>query len=298
MAKRKMPKKILIAIPAGTGDRALCDATWESIRALNWSGQLDYLFMRHDEPDTPHRYNLRDKFNRAREVALSGDYDALLTVESDMIIPAHALQRLARAQGDIAYGLYCSRRTNHPWLATEDADKVIERFVTKTGRAAEVWGKVAETQGLGNGCTLIHRHVLEAIEFRCDPEVDEESKTGAPDWYLATDAVKHGFKQVHDFGVVCGHIISVSPSRVVWPIPDSPFYRVDDDALNEKRARRAMHDAPAGVYMALKPITSKSSNRLIKPGETMELDAGIALQLLRLGLITPATTEKEDGTNN
>lgn len=297
MAKRKQPKRILLALPAGTGNRALCDATWESLQAVEWPHELDYYFMRNDEPDTPHAFNLRDKFNRAREVALAQNYDALWIVESDMIVPPHALQRMARANGDIVYALYCSRRAGHYWLATDDNSRVIERFVSRTGRAKEVWGKVAQTQGLGTGCTLIHRAALEKVEFRCEPEADEESKTGAPDWYLAIDAEKAGLRQVHDFGVVCGHIINPDPLKIVWPIAEPPYHRITDAAADAKAQRKALTTAQAGQYIAVKAITVKSTNRRVEPGESLYLDAGSALHLMRRGIVTPAM-EKGDDSNN
>lgn len=103
----------------------------------------------------------------------------------------------------------------------------------------EVWGKVAETKGVGMGCTLIHRNVLEAIEFRNAPN-DEV----ADDWLFSLDCVEHGFKQMHDFGVVCGHIMP--DGNVVWPNPQSPG-GYDVEICNPQLIRRVDDKNPLKV---------------------------------------------------
>ncbi len=83
--------------------------------------------------------------------------------------------------------------------------------------ARKAWGQAIETSGVGLGCTLIWRRVLEAIPFRCD--LPEEH---ANDWEFALDVKAAGFVQKHDLGVACGHLsYDVENAPVAyWPDPD------------------------------------------------------------------------------
>lgn len=59
------------------------------------------------------------QYQRARELALTGGYEALMTVESDMVVPPDALLRLVsvlEAGADGASGLYAHRHAYRPGL--------------------------------------------------------------------------------------------------------------------------------------------------------------------------------------
>jgi hypothetical protein len=87
-----------------------------------------------------------------------------------------------------------------------------------------MWGKTIEVAGVGMGCTLISRDVLEKLAFR----VDETHPSVHNDWVFAYDCQQKGITQKCDTSVVCGHI-SMKPSpRVIWPDPNEPrLYRND-----------------------------------------------------------------------
>jgi hypothetical protein len=91
-------------------------------------------------------------------------------------------------------------------------------------QAKAAWGKVIDVAGVGTGCTLIKREVLEQIEFRTDemhPDVHH-------DWVFAYDLQQKGFVQRCDMSVVCGHISMTPFPRILWPDPDAPrMYRND-----------------------------------------------------------------------
>ncbi len=178
-------------------------------------------------------------------MALDSGYDALWTVEADMIVPPDALRRLAAVDADVAYGLYVSRHGRLQWLAylsvTEHSGTSISVLPE---RAREAWGKVIETQGAGMGCTLIHRHVLEAIPFR------RISGTQlANDWYFSLDCIAHGFRQAHDMGCVCGHIQGLPSPKIYWPDPD------DERLIRVEFLAEAMPER-------------------VQPGERMEVSVG------------------------
>ena len=187
---------------------------------------IDIFFSKGDNPhfDNNGRHNIAHNYNKARRFALDNGYDALFTVEADMIIPPDALTRLLATGAPVAYGLYCFKATS-TWSAFTELGMDSGRSLRKDpARAKAEWGKVIDVAGVGHGCTLIRREVLEAIEFRTDelrPHVHN-------DWCFAYDCQQHGFRQVCDLGVVCGHI-SLQPSpRIIWPDPDMPrMYRND-----------------------------------------------------------------------
>ena len=201
-----MPKILvctdLIRYPGGT--TPLFPAALASIFQLQWDGKVDHLLQ--NGGDTPNQplANCTLKRQVARETALRGDYDALLFADHDMLLPPDALRRLWAANASIAYGLYVLRhaRDGYRWSAAAQVDATRWRSVSEdTEQARAVWGQCAPVAGMGFGCTLIRRDVLEALPMRWYDHA-------GPDWALAVDALAHGFAQVCDYGVLCGHMDS------------------------------------------------------------------------------------------
>ena len=216
--------KILCYIPMSPKRPKLYARTIQSVMNVIWDAQIEYVFNREDNPVEMPYANICKKYNQARAMCLAGDYDALWTVEADMIVPPLTLERLTRINADVAYGLYVSRHGNHRWLAFCSVGEQIGVSLSDDRiNARAAWGNVVETQGVGLGCTLIWRHVLEKIEFR-----RPDDSAVANDWYFALDCMQHGFVQKHDFGVVCGHIISPPSPKILWPDPDADrLYRIE-----------------------------------------------------------------------
>lgn len=198
--------------------------TLESIFSMRWGDPLDIVFGREDRPRLPAREDVHDnitkKYNNGRRMTLEGGYDAMLTVEADMIVPETTLQRLSNVDADVVYGLYVGRHSRHPWLAFSSLGGPPGPYSGKTFTKTpdicpKVWGNVVESKGVGLGCTLIRRHVLESIEFRNAPDHQV-----ANDWMFALDADALSFSQAHDCGVVCGHI---DGKVVYWPTANGQF---------------------------------------------------------------------------
>jgi hypothetical protein len=214
-----MTPRILVYCPLSPSTPKVYGRTLQSIFAMDWAGPLDVVFGRHDHGPTDRGTAYREiteKYNGARDLALLGGYDALLTIESDMIVPPLTLERLTRLDADVAYGLYVSRHGKHQWLAyltlyeTSGTSLSADRI-----NAQAAWGQAIEVAGVGLGCTLIWRHVLEAIPFRW------EEGGVANDWYFSLDLQARGYKQMTDCGVVCGHIASEPDPRIYWPDPEA-----------------------------------------------------------------------------
>ena len=216
--------KILVYVPLAPMTPRIYARSMTSIMTLQWYEPLDIMFGKHDMTEYPGHdagyLNLLEKHNRARDLVLSGGYDALFLAESDMILPTLALERLAQIDADVAYGLYVSRHGAHQWLAF---DHISEKPYSGASLSADkllaqaAWGQAVETQGVGMGCTLIHRHVLEAMPFRCpDTQV-------ADDWFFSLDCKTRGFRQVTDCGTVCGHIQGAPDPKIFWPEADGSY---------------------------------------------------------------------------
>lgn len=205
--------KVLMTVPTFPTVPHVWPATQASIDAMLAATKLavEIVYQGDDNPKLSHYENLRNKHNAARARVLAEGFDALFSVEADMIVPPDALDKLAQVDADIAYGLYCGR-TSYIWLLMTEVGAARGRSIVADEAVARgAWGKVIESKGAGMGCTLIHRRALEQLTFR----IERAQKLFADDWYLALDAQAAGLRQAHDTSVVCGHILR--NGAVVWP---------------------------------------------------------------------------------
>lgn len=225
--------KVLIYCPLNPRRPRIFARSLQSILTLEWDGPAEIVFGRDDNPPLGQAGydNLLEKHNRARELALAGGYDALFLVEADMIVPSDALVRLAQVDADVAYGLYCSRHGRYQWLAFSEISESSGKSIDRNRRfCVDHWGKVIPTVGVGMGCTLIHRRVLEAMPFR-------RYGACADDWYFSLDCIARGFTQAHDLGVVCGHILSDGAPKILWPTISDPDFLYEYEFFDRPEMR-------------------------------------------------------------
>lgn len=250
--------------------------TQASLDALQFDGEMAIDFWGGDDPALDPWDNLTNKHNQMRERALALGYDALLTVEADMVVPPDALQRLAAVEADVVYGTYCSRH--------KDSVLTFPTIHGYTGRSIsadpEQWrakfGTVIPSEGVGFGCTLIRRRVLEAIEFRRDKSTSMRRKF-ADDWTWVIDVKEAGFRSATHLGVLCGHI--QRDGRVRWPDASTP-----DFVSVQGEVQAAGTDLPArGQYRCRKWLSGPTQD--YAPGTVVELSAEAAAILLSLGKI-------------
>ena len=276
MTRRKQTikplERIFIGVATFPKPPEIYEATDASLQALRWAGETETIYFGADDPARSKIENLTAKHNRMRLNVLDGGWDALLTVEADMIVPPDALEKLTSVDGDVVYGLYCSRH-NGMWLCFEEIEERRGVALNATpARAKALWGQVIPSAGAGFGCTLIRRRVLERLEFRHDA-----AGPFADDWPFALDVAAAGFTQAHHLGVVCGH--SATPGGpVLWPDPDAPArYRAE----GEQRRREAMRGSALpviAVYRVRKRLSGPRGDYL--PGSTIELGSDAAAILL------------------
>ena len=240
----------ILAITPTHPDYGIRAQTATSIQAalMAYDGPVDWMVSSGDNPHPLAFENVTHQHNRARRFALDNGYDALLSIEADMVVPADTISRLIDCDADIAYGLYVFRQKLKRWSAYNTltlwgGESVSLNHNGSGARAA--WGKIVDVAGLGMGCTLICRKVLERFEFRLhdgrhswiQEEYAADFKTlgldpyqelkgmVSDDYLLALDAQHYGLSQRANLGLVCGHIVD---GGVMWPDPDADkFYRVD-----------------------------------------------------------------------
>lgn len=210
--------KVMISLTTHPQPPYIYPACWQSIKDLRWSGQYEMVMvwdkfdkvLGGDEKVT----NYSQKYVKIRDMFLASDCEALLTLESDHIYPPDALEKMIQVQADIVYGLYCSRPNgNHVWMLRR-GEKIGMAGVIDKATMISVWNQVVPSDGLGTGCTLIYRRVLEQLPFRWSAGLGH-------DWYLAKDAKAAGFTQMHDCRVHIGHLLD--QRRSVWPDPNKTY---------------------------------------------------------------------------
>lgn len=207
--------------------------TIDAIFALEWDGPISYLFQRdnpvtdgeispkvegqHDRERIRGVLNHHHQYERGREAFLHGRYDAMLVVESDIVPPPYALQRLAALECDVAYGVYVFRRhktinifERYPQPARNPGESlsVHPRKLWEALRAG-----VVECSGAGLGCTLIRRHVLERFPFRT-LSADMNPQVHCDTWFTH-DVYGAGYSMKADMSVVCGH--KDEHGEILWP---------------------------------------------------------------------------------
>jgi hypothetical protein len=163
------------------------------------------------------RNNLLAKQNKARDIVLSNNYDYLLFIEEDMVIPANTIELLLACNSQVAYGLYVFRRQPYMvscWVGIEENSIFglsIDKFPTAYQKA---YNSIVDCDGVGFGCTLIHRTVLETFPFRVG--WDEKTKTGAiphSDMWFSADCIRYGITQRCNLECKCGHITQVNENN-------------------------------------------------------------------------------------
>ena len=220
---------------------------------------------------------LVQKHHKMASIAIDGKYDAVLSLEFDNVIPPDTLHRLVAIDADVSHGLYCNRRYPYLWLA--NIETTTARGITYARNSATVsraWGNVVQTQGVGLGCTLIHRHVIESIPFRREP-----NHPCADDWFFALDCIKAGYKLAHDCGCIVGHILD-DGNRIVWPAREEPFYMIEGEMLT---AQQIQTESGQGKYICVNRLFIRAENAYYQPGEVVFLTDEQATGLLASGSI-------------
>lgn len=210
-------------------------------------------------------------YQRVRETFLNGQWDALLTLEHDMLLPdPDAVQRLIETPGDVIYAPYLLRhgaRMLSTWQYINDRNLGMSlsnyRAELARARQAVVW----RISGAGFGCTLIYRRVLDVIEFTGPGPRDQNQ---CPDLRFAEACLRKAFRANARFDVPVLHYDGDSGTWL------HPFVS----------RRNAMQK-----YLAQETVRAFAAGRIVKlvQGGEIELTDEEAIELARCGYIDPST---------
>jgi hypothetical protein len=190
---------VLVYIP--TYADAMQPETLQSVKAQDY-GQMTIEVGRHNPYLNDKSANILAQQERARAMTLDGGFDALVFVEHDMQVPAHGIRTLYETDAPVVYGVYLFRHNQYMLSAFRyDNDRNIGMSLMQYPAELEQARRAKEWQvsGVGFGCTLVRRDVLERIPFRLT-----ESDPYA-DMVFARDCLHAGVKQIARFDVPCLH---------------------------------------------------------------------------------------------
>jgi GT2 family glycosyltransferase len=225
-----MKPKILIGCP--TCDHyKYCTQEWiDAVKSLTYDN-YDILLIDNSETDeyflefskqvpmvkTRRITNLKELIardrNLLREKAVNEGYDYFLSLEIDVIPPKDIIERLLKHNKKVVSGVYYKEyavtmkkqgeivrqfKKALPLVWVDHGDDKMRQLDPK-----EVAGdKLIESKLSGVGALLIHRDILEKVEFRVVPNTVQ-----CDDSWFAEDIQKLGFKNYVDTGVKCRHLI-------------------------------------------------------------------------------------------
>jgi len=146
--------------------------------------------------------NVVAQYQHGREMTLADGYDAMLTVEHDMVIPPDAIEKLNSTDAPVVFGVYVLRhgmKVLNAWQyqGNNNIGMSLSLYRQELREArARGWAQVS---GVGWGCTLIRREVLERLPIR-------RGDGDAGDLAFASDCLHLGIRMIARFDVPCDHI--------------------------------------------------------------------------------------------
>ena len=242
-----------------------------SVEAQVFDGALTWEIGLHNPWQTQKMRNVVAQYQRGRESFLASDADAWLTFEHDMTMPPDGAQRLwdtmQRTGAGVVYGVYMLRhgtKVLNAWeyIGDHALGESLTLYPEKLARA-RAQGSV-RVGGVGWGCTLIWRDVVERFPIRDDND-------GAGDIPFAYDCLYAGIKMIADFNVPCDHF---------------------DCALRLRADGNAMSDTVEIIAMQDVTITDGRQSRRLEAGRRYSIGAGLASDLMRAGYVQEVMEEE------
>lgn len=200
-------KKLLIAIPTFSGQ--VDTDVFKSIYGLTKPTGVDVLL------DFCKGYDVAKARNNICQEALGYEFDWLLMVDSDMILPSSTLINLLSHGLPIVFGWYPRRCTSIRNIARKQTELFkpgVKDFTDENNFSVdEIPSKgLLEIKGGGMGCSLIDCKVLEDlmdekgmwfkyVQYDKDTVLSEDN-------YFCSKATSKGYKIYVDCSVRCGHI--------------------------------------------------------------------------------------------
>ena len=145
-------------------------------------------------------YGIDAKRNGIAELALDLGADYVLMVDSDTVIPTHALNRLLEPAGDVVMGYYPLKTDESMTNMVRAGAASYERMTM--AELGDSDGRIPAKAG-GFGCTMIRAEVLRSI-----PKPWFSFDHHSEDYRFCRLAIEHGFSVEVDAGVRCRHAVT------------------------------------------------------------------------------------------
>lgn len=212
----------------------------ESVKGQRFNGDWEWVCDDADPFPVPDHRNVLAKYRRAREMACRDGFDALVTVEHDMVLPSDALQKLADTVAPVVFGVYVLRHGSNVLNAWQyKGDRNLGMSLSLFPNELRILRRagVGRVSGVGWGCTLIRRDVLERA-----PLTDGGGDCPAGDIPFALWCLRNKVEMLARFDVECGHI---EEGRVLMP----------NEAINMTKveALQRVNVLVGGASVALEP---------------------------------------------
>jgi GT2 family glycosyltransferase len=148
--------------------------------------------------------------NLLRKKMIEGDFEYFLSLEQDVIPPPNLIEQLLKQDKKIIAGVYYTvyklgnGQKIRPLLWKEvNQHRMV--FLTEESKS----GKVLEVRATGLGCMLIHRSVLEKLQFDVNP-----ATASFDDVVFCSQAKDAGHRVFVDTSAQCRHVILMDETPV------------------------------------------------------------------------------------
>lgn len=148
---------------------------------------------------------------RARNIicnnAIENNYDYILMVDSDIILPAYTLVKMLDDPKPVCLGCYPRKNTK---TEVFEIFKLGQQDYVNTFNYSEITsfsGKI-EVKGGGFGCAMIDVRILNDLPHPFFKYVEYDSgATLSEDLYFCSNVNKNGYQVYAETDVICGHSI-------------------------------------------------------------------------------------------
>ncbi len=199
--KHMIRKKILLAIPTAKYIESDCFRAITRLQIPN-GYEVDFQYFLGTD--------IEQQRNNISDYALKHGYDYLFSVDSDIVLPSDALEKMLSHDRDIVTGMYIQRIPGTHTLEVYG--------VTPGNGRAQIPYKLLKDRGLvevagcGFGCVLIKRRVLEGVpkpHFVYREALDHKN-TVSEDVYFCMKATDNNYTIWVDTSIKCDHVGSTA----------------------------------------------------------------------------------------
>ena len=179
--------------------------TSEEIDSLRYDAEEEGFYYKHIQEEKRMNRVIRAR-NEIIDYAIKNNYDYILFVDSDVIVPKDTIERLMDLikENSIVSGFYIV--TNKLGLPTPAAKFIIQNEVCEF-ESRFINNNVHDVDAIGMGCCLMPKEIFTKYKFRCE-RGEYGDVTKAEDICFCDDISKDNIKILFDTSLVCAHKIS------------------------------------------------------------------------------------------